>query len=216
MKASKELVEFVEELKEEAVAIRGTVFNDPRGKPFVDAGKLKGLMAGCRLLIAKLGPFGEVWDEMLKPPVDNRRVFFEEISGVLGAISTALAKGRLSTIEELVSAEVLGDLLEHGEQLLNSKFYLAAAIVLRAVLEERLRKLCEAHGCNPTVQRPTIESFKQSLFSAKVIDKIVVKDIDWMAGVGNSAAHRLPEYKDEDVPQFYQRLTAFLTRFSAS
>lgn len=133
---------------------------------------------------------------------------------MLDAIGNALAKGRLSTIEELVSSEVLGDLLEHAEELLKSKFNLAAAVILRAVLEERLRKLCETHGCNPAVQRPTIESFKQSLFSAKVIDKIVVKDIDWMAGVGNSAAHHLPEYKDEDVTQFYQRLTAFLTRFS--
>ena len=43
---------------------------------------------------------------------------------------------------------------------------------------------------------------------------IVVKDIDWMAGVGNAAAHNLPEYNDADVPQLYQRITAFLTRFS--
>jgi hypothetical protein len=67
----------------------------------------------------------------------------------------------------------------------------------------------------PAAQRPTIENFKQSLYAAHVIDKIVVKDVDWMAGVGNAAAHHLPEYKDEDVPQLYQRVSAFLTRFSA-
>ena len=47
-----------------------------------------------------------------------------------------------------------------------------------------------------------------------MIDKLVVKDIDWMAGVGNAAAHHLTEYKDEDVPQLYQRTVAFLSRFS--
>jgi hypothetical protein len=216
MKASAELVDFVTDLQNEAAAICKTRFQGDYGERYVDAGKLNALVAGCRLLVAKLGSFGHVWDEMLNPPIDNKEVHFNQISGVLDAIANALGKGRLSTIEELVSSEVLGDLLEHAEELLKSKFNFAAAIVLRAVLEERLRKLCNTHNCKPTVQRPTVESFKQSLFSAKVIDKIVVKDIDWMAGVGNAAAHHLPEYKDEDVPQFYQRLTAFLTRFSAT
>jgi len=44
---------------------------------------------------------------------------------------------------------------------------------------------------------------------------MVVKDIDWMAGVGNSAAPHLPEYNDVDVPLLCQRFNAFLTRFSA-
>ena len=105
----------------------------------------------------------------------------------MDAISNALGKGRLVTIEEAVSAEVLGDLLEHAEELIKAKYHLAAAIILRAVLEERLRKLCESNNCMPTSQRPTIESFKQSLQAATVIDKIGVKDIDWMAGVGNAA-----------------------------
>ena len=86
----------------------------------------------------------------------------------------------------------------------------------RAVLEERLRKLCATNNCMPTVSRPTIENFKQSLHGAHVLDKLVVKDLDWMAGVGNAAAHNLPEYKDDDVPQLYQRMTAFLIRFSVT
>lgn len=182
----------------------------------MNAGELAGLAAGCRLLVEMLGPFGKVWDKMLQEPEDNGIGSFVRISATLDTIASALDKGRLATIEELVSAQVLGDLLEHAEELLNAKYNLAAAIILRAVLEERLRKLCASNNCLPTAQRPTIESFKQSLQSAQVIDKIVVKDIDWMAGVGNAAAHRLPEYKDQDVPQLYQRVTAFLTRFSAT
>jgi hypothetical protein len=81
------------------------------------------------------------------------------------------------------------------------------------VLEERLRKLCAGHGCIPAVPRPTIETFKQSLYAAHVIDKIILKDIEWMAGVGNAAAHNLPEFNAADVPQLYQRVTAFLARF---
>lgn len=213
MKASQELIDFVEDLRKEATNVNATRQRGEWGA-WVDAGKLNGLMAGCRLLVAKLGPFGQVWDQMLQPPPNSNDDEFDKISAVLDSISKALTKGRLVTVEEVVSAEVLGDLLEHAEELLKSKFNLAAAIILRAVLEERLRKLCASNGCNPTGQRPTIENFKQSLYAAQKIDKIVVKDIDWMAGVGNSAAHHLPEYNDADVPQLFQRVTAFLTRFS--
>ena len=147
------------------------------------------------------------------PPNSNEE-HFDKIGAVLDSIARALTKGRLATVDEVVSAEVLGDLLEHAEELLRSKYNLAAAIILRAILEERLRKLCASKGCLPTGLRPTIESFKQALYSANIIDKLVVKDIDWMAGMGNAAAHNLPEYKNDDVPQLYNRVTAFLSRFS--
>jgi hypothetical protein len=213
MKATQELIDFVEDLRKEAAGVNATSGRGDWGA-WVDAGKLNGLVAGCRLLVVKLGPFGKVWDEMLQPPPNGNKEHFDKVNAVLDSIAKALAKGRLATVEEVVSAEVLGDLLEHAEELLKAKFNLAAAIILRAVLEERLRKLCASNGCPPAVQRPTIENFKQSLYAANVIDKIVVKDIDWMAGVGNAAAHHLAEYNDADVPQLYHRVTAFLTRFS--
>lgn len=206
----------MEELRQEAAKVAGTRWSAGTMGSYVDRVQFSSLIAGCRLLITKLGPFGKVWDELLAEPPHHKAVNFDKISGVLDAISNALDKGRLATIEEVVSAEVLGDLLEHAEELIRSKYYLAAAIILRAVLEERLRKLCESNSCMPTSQRPTIENFKQSLQTAKVIDKIGVKDIDWMAGVGNAAAHNLSEYKNEDVPQLFQRVTAFLTRFSVT
>lgn len=217
MKATQELIDLVKELRDEAQDMhQRPKHRHERGWATVDSGRLAGLIAGCRLLVSKLGPWGKVWDEMLQDPKSLYSDEVEKIAAVLGTIADALAKGRLATVEELVSAEVLGDLLEHAEALLTAKYNLAAAIILRAILEERLRKLCIHHQCMPTAMRPTIETFKQALQSAHVIDKIVVKDIDWMAGVGNSAAHHLPEYKDDDVPQLYQRVTAFLSRFAVS
>lgn len=213
MRATKELLDFVEELRKQAAAVGATRQKGDWGG-WVDARKLNELGAGCRLLVAKLGPFGRVYDELLQFPPNCNDDHFDKISPVLDAIANALAKGRLATVDEVVSAEVLGDLLEQAEELLKSKFNLASAVILRAILEERLRKLCASNGCSPTAARPTIESFKQALYAANIIDKLVVKDIDWMAGVGNAAAHRLPEYKDEDVPQLFDRVTAFLSRFS--
>jgi hypothetical protein len=214
MKVTPELIDFVEDLRKEAAGVGATKQRSDYGGVWVHAGKFNELGAGCRLLVAKLGPFGHVYDELLQFPSSSNADHFDKISAILDSIAKALAKGRLATVEEIVSAEVLGDLLEHAEELLKSKFNFAAAIILRAVLEERLRKLCANNGCSPTGPRPTIENFKQSLYAANIIDKIVTKDIDWMAGVGNAAAHNLPEYNDADVPQLYSRVTAFLSRFS--
>ena len=84
------------------------------------------------------------------PPPDEKAEHFDKISPVLDTIAKALSTGRLATVDELVSAEVLGDLLDHADELLKAKFNLAAAIILRAILEERLRKLCESHNCVPS------------------------------------------------------------------
>ncbi len=146
MKASQELIDFVADLQKE-VATVGRTTSRINGYDKVDSGKLAGLVSGCRLLITKLGPFGKVWDEMLQPPEINHKSALDKISGVIDTIANALAKGRLSTMEELVGAEVLGDLLEHAEVLLKANYNLAAAIILRAVLEERLRKLCTSNSC---------------------------------------------------------------------
>lgn len=214
MKASRDLVEFVEELRREAAVVKRSR-REVYQAELVDFGLFSKLKAGCLLLVMRLGPYGEVWKKMLSAD-SNKASSCDRIAATLDAISDALSKGRLVTIEEAVSAEVLGDLVEHAEELIRSKYFLAAAVILRAILEERLRKLCDSNGLMPTTSKPTIENFKQALYAGKIIDKIGMKDIDWMAGVGNSAAHRLPEYKDEDVPPLYQRVTAFLTRFSVS
>ena len=215
MKASQELVEFVTELKNEADAVLKTAHELAGGHYYVEAGAFQGLLAGCRLLVEKLGPFGKVWDKMLPTARSSEAKECQKVRSVLQTISNALRNGRLRTVDELVSAEVLGDLVEHAEILLKMKYYLPAAVILRAVLEERLRKMCESGGCMPAVQKPTIQAFKQALYSAQIIDKIVVKDIDWMAGIGNAAAHQLPEFDEKNVPSLYGRVTAFLTRFSS-
>ncbi len=127
----------------------------------------------------------------------------------------AITKGRLASIEEKVSAAVLADLVEHAEVLIEQHFHLAAAVILRAVLEERLRKLCESHALIlGGSSKPTIESFKQALAKANVIDKIVAKKIDWMAGVGNAAAHNLQTFNPSDVPSLYKDTLDFLDKFA--
>ena len=165
------------------------------------------------LLLHKLGRFGSIWAKAFEP-AKNEYYSLRNMLGAATVILEAITKGRLSTIEERISAAFLGDLMEQAEVLIEGKFFLAAAVVLRAVLEERLRKLCEVHNLPLPVSKPTMEHFKQALAAAEVIDNIVAKNIDWMASVGNAAAHKLETFKPGDVPALYRLMLDFLAKFS--
>jgi hypothetical protein len=107
MKASQQLIDFVEDLRGEVKEVRKTAYkeNSGRGREVVSQGALNGLVAGCRLLIVKLGPFGGVWDAMLRVPLSAHISSLEKISGVLDTIAESFRKGRLSTLEEVISAD---------------------------------------------------------------------------------------------------------------
>ena len=64
-------------------------------------------------------------------------------------------------------------------------------------------------------EKPTIESFRQALVAGGILDKVESKLVDWMAGVGNSAAHNLASFKPGDVEPLYAAMLDFLARFTA-
>jgi uncharacterized protein DUF4145 len=214
MHPSDDIKALVAETIQKGDALISAPFQDGFGRKFVDVQKYHEFLGSCRLVLNLLGSFGDVWEEGIPKQDINHLTSAMMAQGTLDSIREALEKGRLSTIQELATAEVLSDLIEQAEALADKKFYRAAAVILRAILEERLRKLCEASACMPSQNKPTIEHYKQALYSTKVIDKVVQKKIDWMAGVGNAAAHNLPEFRDDDVPILYKDTLDFLARFS--
>lgn len=100
-------------------------------------------------------------------------------------------------------------------------YYLASAVILRAVLEERLRSICAKQQCIPAKPRPTIEDFNQALYkqSEKSLEpyfrKSTMQRVTAMAGVGNDAAHNKRPILQEDTQSFLRDLKDFLTRFEA-
>ncbi len=72
------------------------------------------------------------------------------------------------------------------------------------------------NNCQPTKQRPTINDYNTILYKAKVDDKIMFKNVDSMAAIGNDAAHNNPDLKKEDVEseRLLRDLNSFLQRFS--
>lgn len=207
MKATEELKQLADELGN--ICNQGIGSDDPGWQILYSSqARAKG-----NLLLRKLGSFGDVWKSAFEPG-DNDWIFLRTMLGTAHEISDALSKDRLSTVEELVSATILGDLVEHAEALIDQSYFLAAAVVLRAALEERLRKLCVSNNLAISVSKPTIEHFRQALAQAGVFDKVIAKKVDWMAGVGNAAAHNLPSFNPSDVPDLYKSTLDLFAKFT--
>src|SRR5258707_9832403 len=92
----------------------------------------------------------------------------DSVQGPLEALRTiryALQEGLLTQYEDLIFAQAFADLFEQGAYLFDQGYFLAAGVIFRAVLEERLRKLCDRGGCAPTRPRPTISDYNQALYA---------------------------------------------------
>jgi len=110
-------------------------------------------------------------------------------------------------------------LIEEGEKVVTTKwqpqgYIIASGVILRAVLEERLKLLCDRNLCVPAKQRPTIVDYNTELYKKLVYDKLTMKLVESMAAVGNDAAHTNPQLSKDDVGRFKRDLFDFLQKFS--
>ena len=220
MTKSKDVIaSFAQKLIEDGKALLGTQIERKTSSftsdKFVDLQTFYQWCASCRLLVKQLGPFADPFRDVLTEQNQrNNTSAVKSMLGTLESIVESVEHGRLSAFEDIVFAEAFANLIEQGEYLLEMDYRLAAAVIFRAVLEERLRRLCDVHNALPEKPRPTIADYNQSLYKGNVYDKIVMKHVDAMAAVGNAAAHGTAEFNPADVTQLHANLIAFLTRFT--
>jgi hypothetical protein len=180
---------------------------------FVDLQMFQKWRTSCKLLLSQLGSFAAPWEGNLK---DNRgtsnRSTAKVMLGALESISENVVAGRLARFEDIVFAEAFSNLIEQAEYLLSKGYYLAAGVLFRAVLEEKLRRLCDTQNQNVEKQRPTISDYNQALYKATVYDKITFKNVDAMATIGNAAAHNEDRLVAADIERLHSNLLDFLQR----
>lgn len=142
----------------------------------------------------------------------------EEVKRPLAALETVkyvVDNGLLTTYRGLVLAEEFTNLYQQGAHLLEQGYALAAAVIFRAVLEEKLRELCLANGCMPEKERPAINDLNQALYKCEVIqyDKAMMLNATALAAIGNNAAHNSTEFSEADVGRLRQGTLDFLSRY---
>jgi hypothetical protein len=179
----------------------------------------------CRLWANKLILLSTIAGDMIAP---WKSLLFhntlartkDSVEGPLAALQTiryAIQEGLLARYEDIVFAQAFADLFEQGAYLLEQGYFLAAGVIFRAILEERLRKLCDRHACLPVKARPTINDYNQSLYARTppTYDKNMMLNVTALASVGNDAAHNKPELTSADIQRLRNGLQEFLARFSA-
>lgn len=181
-----------------------------------DEDKLRRWSDELILFVSLMGNSIDPWRKHLQHNgYDTSDYALKEPLFALETIRKAADRGLLTSYENLIFAEAFADLYEQGQHLYSQGYFLAAGVVFRAVLEERLRRLCEQNDCMPETPRPTINDLNIALYRhvPPVYNKSVMQHVTALAGVGNDAAHNKPELTKDDVKRLQDGLLDFLARF---
>lgn len=143
----------------------------------------------------------------------DNRIFPDVLAAVLSAAMIDYREGFMADTRLLVSAEVFADFLVQAEVLLENDYKDAAAVVIRAVLEDGLRRVCVSKGLT-VKDRDGVHELAEALTKQNALTAVQFKEIEAKKEVGNKAAHgRFSEYTKADVVAFHefvQRLLATL------
>lgn len=145
--------------------------------------------------------------EVYKDPSEGFAFRFDRCKGIFRAAKSDYEGGYLFKIESLVSAEVIGDVLEQAQHLLDNGYKDPAAVIARVALESTLKKLCDKN----TLPKGKLDKMNADLAKAGVYNISMQKQITAWAGKGNDAAHgNWNNYKKEDVTDMINGVQRFI------
>lgn len=120
--------------------------------------------------------------------------------------------GYLISLKQLVQAEVFESELEQAQELLNSGYKLASAVIAGVVLETALRDICTDNG----ISHGKLDTMNSQLAKSGLYSKLQQKQITAIADIRNSAAHGKPElFSEQDVRNMIRDIESFLLSYMA-
>ena len=165
-------------------------------------------------LIVKLtNTESEYYKEFIK--IENQEnstnyIKFIGLKGIFVAFKNDYTDGYLSSIKTLIQAEVFENQLEQSQELLDSGYKLASAVIAGIVLETGLREICTreetAHG--------KLDKMNADLAKKGIYNKLQQKRITTLADIRNSAAHgKEDEFTHDDVNNMIREVEQFLANY---
>lgn len=141
-------------------------------------------------------------------------------AGIVKALRSAINSGYLTSVQELIHAELFSDFLQMASYLLDEGYKDPAAVLAGGVLEEHLRKLCtrsgipiEAPDARGIVRPRKAEALNTDLAGNGVYSKLDQKNVTAWLDLRNKAAHgQYAEYTAQQVELFVQAILDFLAR----
>jgi hypothetical protein len=140
------------------------------------------------------------------------------IAGILGALRTAYDEGFLTTVTELIHADVFADFVEMASYLLSEGYKDAAAVIVGSTLEEHPRQLCQKHGiATDAAGKPKkADQLNADLARESAYSKLDQKSITAWLDLRNKAAHgKYDDYSKEQVGLLISGIREFMARTPA-
>ncbi len=132
---------------------------------------------------------------------------FKRLQSVFIAAMDDYKGGFLTSIKNLIQADVFDSELEQANELLNSGYKLASAVIAGVVLETALRDLC----VRESILTGKLDKMNADLTKKGVYNKLQQKRITALADIRNSAAHGKPnEFSENDVKNMIKDIEQFL------
>ncbi|WP_201611996.1 DUF4145 domain-containing protein [Psychrobacter immobilis] len=137
---------------------------------------------------------------------------FKRMKSVFIAAMDDYKNGYLTSLKNLIQAEVFDSELEQAQELLSSGYKLAAAVIAGVVLETTLRDICLQNN----LALGKLDKMNADLAKAGIYNKLQQKRITALADIRNSAAHGKPEeFSDDDVTIMIRDIEQFLAIYLA-
>lgn len=140
------------------------------------------------------------------------------LAGILRSLREDTAAGRLTTITELLHADVFGDFLDMAQHLLEEGYKDPAAVLAGGALEEQLRKLCGKHGIAITngTHPKKADAMNAELAAVPAYSKGDQKNVTAWLALRNDAAHgKFGAYTAQQVSLLIQSVRDFIARIPA-
>jgi hypothetical protein len=139
--------------------------------------------------------------------------YLEHCIGIVEAAHSDFNAGLLFDVRSLIAADLLGDFMEQSEVLLNAGYYIPAASLAGAVLEDAMRKLFEKHKINHP-SKSGINVLNTELARNGIYDKLIQKRITAIADVRNNADHgNFDKFTKEDVVDMVKWIGRFTSDY---
>lgn len=196
-----------------------TVYNIQSGRvnyintKYVDLLLFKKWQSNCNVLMKLLDNQSKPWIHIFQPELNNTLNNTNSMIGGLESIFETLNKGYLTEIKELIFSEALSNLNEQANYLYQNNYFLASGVIARAILEEKLRLLCETHNIEIKSKRPTLHDFNSHLYKNNKYAKTEFKYIEFLISIGNKAAHN-QQFENSEIKKLIEGVEEIIRKYS--
>lgn len=141
--------------------------------------------------------------------------FVAVFTGALRAVRDAVDADLLVSLENRLRANVYDDLLDQADALLKAGYHVAAMVLIGGVLEDHLRKLCDARSLT-WPGAGSLSKYNDVLYKANLYAKPVLSRIQGIAHLRNDAAHgKGAAVNVDDVEDALRQMRRLLTDYPA-